>query len=87
MTLDLTKIRFGTTDRAEIFTRSISRQDHSLIKISARKDEPKLEIVCEDIPPPPLLRIRTWQFFYVIERCSKICSIKRTLMESVQLIQ
>jgi hypothetical protein len=33
------------TNRAKIFTRSVSLQDHSFLKISARKEHPKWEIV------------------------------------------
>jgi hypothetical protein len=39
------EIGFGTTNRAEIFTRSVSLQDHSSLKISAQTDHPKWEIV------------------------------------------
>jgi hypothetical protein len=45
------KTRFGMTDRAEIFTRSVSLQDHSSLKISAQTDHPKWEIVSEGGPP------------------------------------
>ena len=41
------EIRFGVGNRAEIFTRSISRQDHSLLKISDGKDQPKWKIICD----------------------------------------
>jgi hypothetical protein len=41
------EIRFGTINRAEIFTRSVSLQDHSSLKISAQTDHPKWEIVSE----------------------------------------
>jgi hypothetical protein len=39
------EIGFGKTNRAEIFTRSVSLQDHSSLKISAQTDHPKWEIV------------------------------------------
>jgi hypothetical protein len=41
------EIRSSTTYRAEIFTRGVSHQDHSSLKISAQKDQPKWEIVSE----------------------------------------
>ena len=41
------EIRFGTTSRAEIFTRSVSFQDHSSLKISAQKYHSKWEIISE----------------------------------------
>jgi hypothetical protein len=41
------EIRFGTTNWAEIFTRSVSFQDHSSLKISAQKDHSKWEIDSE----------------------------------------
>ncbi len=41
------EILSNTTNRAEIFTRSVSLRDHSSLKISARKDHPKWEIVSE----------------------------------------
>jgi hypothetical protein len=46
--MDQLKIGFGTTNRAEILTRSVSLQDHSSLKISAQTDHPKWEIVSEE---------------------------------------
>jgi len=47
------EIRSSTTYRAEIFTRSVSHQDHSSLKISAQKEQPKREIVSEGGGEPP----------------------------------
>ncbi len=41
------EIRSSTNNRAEIFTRSVSLQDYSSLKISAQKDHLKCEIVSE----------------------------------------
>ena len=41
------KPRFSKSNRAEIFTRDVSLQDHSTLRISAQKDHPKWEIVSE----------------------------------------
>ena len=41
------KIRFGIVNRTEIFTISISRQDHSLLNISAQKDKSKWKIISQ----------------------------------------
>ena len=41
------EIRFRTIYRAEIFTRSISHQDHSFLKMSAQMDHAKWQIVRE----------------------------------------
>jgi hypothetical protein len=37
--------------RAEIFTRSVSRQDQSSLEISAQTDDPKWEITSEERGP------------------------------------
>jgi hypothetical protein len=44
------EIRFSLTNRAEIFTRSVSLQDDSSLKISAQKDYFKWKIVSEGGP-------------------------------------
>ena len=45
------EIRFGVSNRAEIFTRNINHQKHWLLKISDRKDQPKWKIISDGEEP------------------------------------
>ncbi len=58
------EVRSGTTDRAEIFTRSVSHKDHSSLKISAQTVHPKWEIVSEGGFPLNRFTEINWYFFF-----------------------
>ena len=76
------ELQSSTTYRAAIFTRSVSHQEHSSLKISAQKDHSKWEIFCEgggaliDYRPIKLEKVNLSPFFTDMSKRAEILNLE-----------